>query len=54
MNGKASSASNHFFNQPIIIDLNMSGNLWEFDAEDDNRVRMTGPAVEVFSGEWPT
>lgn len=21
--------------------------------QDDNRVRMTGPAVEVFSGEWP-
>jgi diaminopimelate epimerase len=21
-------------------------------SEQDNRVRMTGPAVEVFSGEW--
>jgi diaminopimelate epimerase len=22
--------------------------------EGDNHVRMTGPAVEVFSGDWPT
>jgi diaminopimelate epimerase len=30
------------------------GDLQLFWSEGDNRVYMTGPAVEVFSGEWPS
>jgi diaminopimelate epimerase len=29
------------------------GDLQLYWSETDNHVYMTGPAVEVFSGEWP-
>ena len=36
----------------IVVHL-PGGDLQLYWSEEDNRVYMTGPAVEVFSGEWP-
>jgi diaminopimelate epimerase len=36
----------------VVVHL-LGGDLELFWSEDDNHVYMTGPAVEVFSGEWP-
>jgi diaminopimelate epimerase len=37
---------------PVRVDLR--GGSLSIGLTDDGRVMMTGPAVEVFSGEWPT
>jgi diaminopimelate epimerase len=36
------------------VRIDLLGGTLEIEVDPDGRVRMTGPAVEVFSGEWPT
>ena len=36
------------------VRIDLLGGTLQIDVDKDRRVRMTGPAVEVFSGEWPT
>jgi len=36
------------------VRIDLLGGTLHIDVDRDGRVRMTGPAVEVFSGEWPT
>ena len=36
------------------VRVDLLGGTLQIEVAQDGRVRMTGPAVEVFSGEWPT
>jgi diaminopimelate epimerase len=36
------------------VRIDLLGGTLQIDVDKDGRVRMTGPAVEVFSGEYPT
>jgi diaminopimelate epimerase len=36
------------------VRIDLPGGTLEIEHGTDGHIRMTGPAVEVFSGEWPT